>query len=178
MKALLLFGVGIILWPILEYILHRFSGHTIKFPQEFYLEHQAHHIQKDYFAPAWKKLLVALLVLVALTYMNSLWLGKLEAFIFSSGFIAMYLFYEWHHYAFHAYPPRTKLGLKLRKHHFAHHFVNPRYNHGVTSTIIDRLFKTHLNVDCVPVPKKLAMDWLLDESGSVQDDYRAHFSLR
>lgn len=178
MHIVLLFFIGVISWPILEYILHRFSGHTIKFPREFYREHQTHHVKKDYFAPAWKKLLVALVVLSLLTYLNNLWLGYLEAFIFSSGFIAMYLFYEWNHYAFHAYPPRTKLGLKLRKHHFAHHFVNPKYNHGVTSTFIDKFFRTYLEVDCVPVPSKLAMDWLYDEKGLLKLEWSQDFSIR
>jgi sterol desaturase/sphingolipid hydroxylase (fatty acid hydroxylase superfamily) len=173
-----LFFIGVISWPILEYCLHRFSGHTYKFPKVFHVEHQTHHIEKDYFAPAWKKMLAAILILIPLTFLNYLWLNLISAFVFSSGFIFMYLVYEVVHYSFHAYAPKTKLGLILRKHHFSHHFVSPKYNHGVTNNLIDRLMGTYKKVDLVYIPKKFAMNWLVDHDGSIKKQFQSHFQLK
>lgn len=176
--SILLFFVGIIFWPILEYILHRFSGHKFRLPKAFYVEHQTHHAEKDYFAPTWKKVLAGAAFLLLLTGLNLLWLVWYQAFLFSSGFILMYLFYEWTHYSFHINAPTTKLGLILRKHHFSHHFTNPQFNHGVTSTIADRLFGSYREVSRVTVPRRFAMNWLVDDSGKVKGEYQMHFDIK
>jgi 4-hydroxysphinganine ceramide fatty acyl 2-hydroxylase len=173
-----LFFIGVLTWPVLEYCLHRFSGHTYKFPKVFFVEHQTHHIEKDYFAPTWKKIMAAILVLVPLTLINSIWLPNVSAFVFSFGFVFMYMFYEWTHYSFHMYAPKTKWGLMLRKHHFAHHFVSPKLNHGVTNNLIDRLLGTYKKVDTVIVPRKFALNWLVDHSGDVKVEYKKHFEIR
>ena len=81
-------------------------------------------------------------------------------FIFVIGYVAMYLFYEWTHYAIHAYPPKTKLGLILRKHHLAHHFHAPKKNFGVTTTIFDYLFGSKKQVSVVKIPVSFAPEWL------------------
>lgn len=173
-----LLAVGIITWPILEYCLHRFSGHKFRMPKAFFVEHQTHHAEKDYFAPPWKKLLAAIGFLSILTVLNMLWLKWYQALIFSGGFISMYLFYEWTHYSFHKYEPRTDLGLTLRKHHFSHHFINPHHNHGVTSTIADQLFGTYRKAEKVPVPRRFAMNWLFAPNGSVKEKYQMHFEIK
>lgn len=177
MNYVFLFLIGVATWPMLEHILHRFSGHIYRFPMAFYQEHQTHHAKKDYFAPAWKKTAVAFIVLSLLTSLNYLWLGLLSAFIFSFGFVGMYLFYEWNHFAFHKFAPKTKLGLMLRKHHFAHHYVNPKMNFGVTNTIIDKMMGTYVEVKSVPVPKAFAMDWL-KENDQKNALWSGHFEIR
>lgn len=177
-STMLLFMIGIILWPILEYSLHRFSGHKFRFPKAFYVEHQTHHVEKDYFAPSWKKIAAAIAFLTILTGINRLWLDWTQALIFSSGFISMYLFYEFTHYSFHMYAPKTTLGLKLRKHHFSHHYISPLFNHGVTTTIADHLFGSYRPVVKVPVPRRFAMNWLTNAQGTVHSQFLEHFEVK
>lgn len=90
----------------------------------------------------------------------------------------MYLFYEWTHYSFHMKAPTSDLGLLLRKHHFAHHFTNPHFNHGVTSTIADRIFGSYMNVQKVFIPRRFAMNWLVDDNGQVKMAFRNDFEVR
>lgn len=175
MKYLALVSIGIILWPLLEYLLHRFSGHVYRMPAIFFNEHKAHHAKKDYFAPTWKKALSAVIFLGILTSLNLFWLKTFEAFIFSAGFVGMYLFYEYMHYQFHITEPKTKFGLKLRKHHFYHHFHNSSVNHGVTTTIFDKVFKTEIIAKTISVPRRYAMTWLLDENNQVKTIYQKDF---
>ncbi|PIP90362.1 MAG: hypothetical protein COW01_02840 [Bdellovibrionales bacterium CG12_big_fil_rev_8_21_14_0_65_38_15] len=175
MKYLALLSIGIILWPLLEYLLHRFSGHVFRFPPIFFNEHKKHHAKKDYFAPKLKKLGAAIIFLSLLTLINTLWLNSLEALVFSTGFVGMYLFYEYMHYQFHISEPKTKAGLILRKHHFYHHFHNSSLNHGVTSTFLDRIFGTYSDAGQVKIPRRYAMTWLFDENNQVKKIYQKDF---
>lgn len=177
MKYLALLSIGIISWPFLEYTLHRFSGHVLGIPSVFFDEHKKHHAKKDYFAPTWKKLGAAIIFLALLTMINLLWFEKIEAFIFSLGFVAMYLFYEYMHYQFHLSEPKTKIGLKLRKHHFFHHFHNSSVNHGVTTIFFDLIFRTYTKPAQIRIPRRYAMTWLFDQNNQVKDIYQKDFLI-
>ncbi len=164
MNYLLLFLIGVIFWPVLEYSLHRLLGHDYPGKNIFYKEHTTHHAKPFYFAPGIYKVMAAIIVCAILTALLWLITSKLLAsFIFIAGFISMYLFYEWTHYSIHAFPPKTSYGMWVRKHHLAHHFHSPKKNFGVTQTWFDHVFKTHLPTPIVKVPKAFAPQWLLDE---------------
>jgi sterol desaturase/sphingolipid hydroxylase (fatty acid hydroxylase superfamily) len=180
MKLLLPLMTGIILWPLLEYVLHRFLGHVIKVNTLFKKEHSRHHAETNYFAPLTYKGAAAILVCTFIVLLVRFFSGSWEiAITFTVGFISMFAFYEWTHWSFHARAPRTKLGMKLRKHHFTHHFHNPKMNHGVTTTIIDKLVGTYLGAPVVMVPKNIALPWLF-ESGkdSIDPRFAQDFQLK
>lgn len=179
MKMLLIFFFGIITWPIFEYTLHRFLGHVFKWNSLFKIQHTRHHLETHYFAPNFYKILAAVPVSI-LTFFLAGYAAKswMLGFSFTLGFLVMYSFYEWTHYAFHMHAPKTKLGLNLRKHHFTHHFHNSKFNHGVTSTLLDHVFQTHMKVATVKVPKGLILPWLMDEKGQIKAEFSQDFVLR
>lgn len=170
------FIIGIITWTLAEYILHRFLGHVHKGKNFFKAEHLQHHAKANYFAPAYKKAALGLLVISSLTALIALFLPWLTALAFAIGFGGMYSLYEITHYRFHSTDPIIMPFLVLRKHHFYHHFHNPKYNHGVTTRIWDRVFGTFKKVEQVRVPYQMSMDWLLDNN-QIKEVYNQHFKI-
>lgn len=176
-KLVFISMVGVIFWPVLEYCIHRFLGHEWMLKTPFRTEHQKHHSVKDFFAPASYKAATAVLVVSILTFLGSFFVGALNTFVFVTSFVAMYLFYEWTHYSFHAYAPKTKLGASLRRHHFSHHFHNAKFNYGVTSTVFDSVFKTYKESKKVRVPKMFAMRWLFDSNGKLKSEFSDDYEV-
>jgi 4-hydroxysphinganine ceramide fatty acyl 2-hydroxylase len=180
MKYIFAVSIGIFTWPILEYILHRFLGHVLKLNTLFKKEHSRHHAETNYFAPLKYKLLASIPIstvamLVASFVSSSLFLGAM----YTLGFIGMYSLYEWVHWSFHAHGPKTKIGMRLRKHHFAHHFHNPKLNHGVTTTLLDRIAGTYVKVETVKVPKNIALPWLFEKgTNKISAKYTEDFQLK
>jgi sterol desaturase/sphingolipid hydroxylase (fatty acid hydroxylase superfamily) len=172
--------IGVISWPVLEYILHRFLGHDLKVKTVFKKEHTRHHAETNYFAPAKLKIISSVLVITLFIILINFLIGDLSiAISFTLGFAIMYGIYEYTHWSFHTKAPKTKLGLRLRKHHFSHHFHNTKMNHGVTSTWIDKLMGTYKEVDVVKVPKSVALPWLFEkESQTPNPKFTSDFVIK
>lgn len=170
------FIAGVILWTLLEYLMHRFLGHEHKGKNLFKAEHGQHHAKYNYFAPAYKKALLALVVTTTLFTLMQAIVSYSISLAFLSGFLGMYIIYEVTHYRFHIRKPVAKPFILLRKHHFYHHFHNPKSNHGVTTRFWDRVFGTFVPVEKVRVPRKMAMQWLL-QNEEVKPVYKPHFYL-
>jgi 4-hydroxysphinganine ceramide fatty acyl 2-hydroxylase len=153
---------GIFSWTFSEYLLHRYLGHLHKGRNFFKSEHLQHHSEFDYFAPVWKKILSALLVSGWMILIIS-WVLTFEIAIgFTAGFASMYTLYEFTHYRYHAQQP-IPFFIPLRKHHFYHHFHDPKTNFGVTTRFWDRVFGTYVSVeDEVKVPFSMVPRWLVD----------------
>lgn len=171
-------GLGIVTWSFLEYCIHRWLGHDRRFRGNIFgQEHTRHHSQGDYFAPTWKKLIAALAALGVLGVPAYLLTG-MPGVWFSVGLIGFYGFYEVLHRREHTHRGIGAYGRWARRHHFFHHFVDPRSNHGVTSPIWDFVFGTHRAPEVIPVPEKLKMIWLTDETGDVCADLTPFYRLR
>jgi sterol desaturase/sphingolipid hydroxylase (fatty acid hydroxylase superfamily) len=170
--------IGVVCWTLTEYLLHRFLGHVHKGRNFFKEEHVRHHSTPNYFAPAYKKGMIALIVSFVLFVSLSYVIGIEPAFFFTVGYTGMYLIYELTHYRYHASEP-VPFFINFRKHHFYHHYHNPMANHGVTSRFWDRVFGTYVRIeDPVKVPKKMAPDWLTEsESQELRSKYLLHFRL-
>jgi sterol desaturase/sphingolipid hydroxylase (fatty acid hydroxylase superfamily) len=175
--TLLAVALGAAGWTALEYLLHRFVFHGASARRLGAGEHRRHHARVDYFAPWWQKALAALaataLILPAAVVVS----GAGRGLAFTAGFIAMYLVYEILHRRAHTHPPRGRYGRWLRRNHFAHHFVDPRRAQGVTTPVWDRVFGTCLQVDTVPVPRRLAPAWLVDADGEIVPAHAADYVL-
>jgi sterol desaturase/sphingolipid hydroxylase (fatty acid hydroxylase superfamily) len=172
------FALGVASWTLAEYVLHRVLGHDRRtWPNPFADEHTRHHSRGNYFAPAWKKALVAGGTLVAVAAIAALVVGPQHALAYGAGFAAMYVAYEVVHRRIHTHRGIGAYGRWLRRHHFHHHFANPRANHGVTSPLWDFLFGTLEAPSRVRVPAKLAMTWLVDGTGAVHADLAAHYDV-
>ena len=179
-EALLAALSGVLLWSFLEYCIHRWLGHDRRFrPNLFAKEHIRHHIEGDYFAAWWKKGAAALISGALVGVPSVMILGWLNGAAFVVGFIGFYLTYEIVHRLEHVYSGIGFYGRWARRHHFAHHFCDARYNHGVTSPIWDIVFRTYRPVDHIEVPSRLAMSWLVDDStGEVRPEHAGRWSIK
>ena len=170
---------GAATWTLLEYAMHRFLGHDRRtFPNPFGNEHTRHHSEGDYFAPTWKKALVAAGAFVVVGALAAVVAGLAYGPVYALSFVVMYATYELFHRRAHTHRGTGAYGRYLRRHHFHHHFVNPRSNHGVTSPLWDWVFGTLEKPDCIKVPRKLQMRWLVDPAtGEVRADEQPFYAL-
>ena len=181
MKLLLSLLGGIVLWTFLEYIIHRFLGHKKKGQNLVRQEHLRHHREGHYFSPMHRKIIAAIIVATIVSVFTYLIFGKVGALFFVVGLIGMYLIYEHTHRVYHIRKPYIKYGLKMRKHHFYHHFKDPNLNHGVTTAFWDRVFGTYYPTKNkqIPVPKSLMLNWLEEENEKdIKPEFKQHFTLK
>ena len=169
---------GAFLWTFLEYFLHRFLGHRKQGSNDFTQEHLRHHRETHYFAPAYKKAIAATIVVSALAIILGFIIGWLQGAAFSMGLGIMYITYEVIHKRAHTHAPIGAYGRWLRKHHFYHHFKDPKMNHGVTSPLWDIVFGTNVIPDVVMVPRKFALNWLVNLNGEILPQFAGDFKFR
>ncbi len=172
--------IGAALWSPVEYLLHRFLGHDRRtMPNPFAAEHTRHHAEGDYFAPAWKKALVAVAVVPPAGALAGLAVGLPLGLTGALAFALAYLSYEWLHRRLHTHRGIGPWGRALRRHHFHHHFHDPRANHGVTSALWDRVLGTRQAPGRIRVPARLRMRWLVDDAtGAVRPEHARWYELR
>jgi sterol desaturase/sphingolipid hydroxylase (fatty acid hydroxylase superfamily) len=143
--------MGIVLWSVSEYLLHRFFFHfkpsSPKLEKFFYMFHGVHHDR-----PQDKTRLVmplpvsvplavvfyGLFYLVFATVLNAyMWVMPVMA-----GFLIGYLLYDLTHYATHHFPMRTGYLKFIKRYHMMHHYKDPDVRFGVSSPFWDYIFRT------------------------------------
>lgn len=183
--------LGAVAWSASEYAIHRFLGHGPKRSEpkgllgrlsprglayEFNREHLAHHSDPTYFAPTSHKVAAAGIAISSVTAALAPFVGLRGAGAFALGFTAAYGSYELLHRRIHTHPATGPYGRWARRHHLAHHYRTPRENHGVTSDVWDRVFRTRLPVEQLRVPRRSAPVWMTDARGALHselaEDYR------
>ncbi|MGY0691960.1 sterol desaturase family protein [Virgibacillus sp. FSP13] len=144
--------IGMVMYAISEYMIHRFLFH-IKTPQNPFLLkmikrlHYDHHVDpkdlKLLFLPIWFSLPnFTILTVICYAITTNLQL----TIAFATGLIAYFLYYEWKHYVAHKpIQPRTRLGKQIKKTHLWHHYKNENYWFGVTHTSVDKTLGTYRN---------------------------------
>ena len=145
-QVVLLALPALLLWSLLEYILHRWLFHP---PQtggilEAFARstHGKHHDQPDHPALALVPPANAAIILLVLAVIFFLVLPGHVIAVFTGFFVLGYLFYEGVHLALHHCRLRTRLGRFLRNHHLSHHKVESEGNFGVSSPLWDWLLGT------------------------------------
>lgn len=145
------FLLGLFLWTLLEYLLHRFLFH---FPargalQEriSFLFHGVHHAQPQcktrlVMPPAVSIPMAALMygllyLLLAVLFGLPQWVAPL-----TSGLLLGYLIYDLTHYATHHFPMRSGYAKFLKRYHLRHHYKTPNQRFGVSSPLWDWVFGT------------------------------------
>lgn len=170
-------ALGAAVWSFAEYALHNWYGHLGRGTNEFSREHLAHHANGNYFTAIGRKARMAAVAIGALGLLVFAVLGPVRGLAFTAGFLAMYVAYEVLHRRAHTHAPIGPYGRWLRRHHFHHHFRNPKANHGVTSPIWDLVFGTFERPGVVRVPRKQAMSWLLGADGEVDARHARDYEL-
>jgi 4-hydroxysphinganine ceramide fatty acyl 2-hydroxylase len=169
--------LGAFTWSFTEYAMHNWYGHLAKGRNDFSREHLAHHKAPNTFAPIWKKVLAASFVLSFFAPLSILAFGVLNGTTYSLSFIITYVLYEWLHIRTHTVAPGNPYTRHIYKHHLHHHFGSPKTNHGVTSLIWDRVFRTYQAPGKIRVPEKDVMLWLCDENGDIKANFRQDYVL-
>jgi sterol desaturase/sphingolipid hydroxylase (fatty acid hydroxylase superfamily) len=178
-KRIIPFTLGAFAMSYLEYATHRFEGHEMKGKTEFGQDHLRHHAEKDWFISIPKKVEKALPITVGVWAGSGALMGPVRGGAFTAGMMSAYTFFELFHRNLHANAPKTKYGVWARKHHFHHHFNNPKTNHGITLNYWDKVFGTEEESDKVRVPRRHAMDWLIDPTtGEIKPEYQQDYELR
>lgn len=174
------FVIGAATWTLLEYLIHRWMGHDRRFRKSpFGVEHIRHHIEGNYFSPTWKKLIAAAIFASVLSGPAIALAGTTSGLAYVAGLTSFYGIYEWLHRREHTHAGIGWYGRFVRRHHFHHHFVDGRKNHGVTTPIWDLVFGTYQAPTSIRVPTKLCMSWLLDPAtGNVRAEHAATYQLR
>lgn len=140
------FLLGLFIWTLTEYVLHRFVFH-FELPGKIgqrihFIFHGVHH---DYPSDS-KRLVMVPTVSIPLAalfyYLFSLMLGSIHVAPFFIGFIAGYLFYDMSHYAVHHFNLKGKFWLELKHHHMRHHYSDNENGYGVSSKFWDLVFRT------------------------------------
>jgi sterol desaturase/sphingolipid hydroxylase (fatty acid hydroxylase superfamily) len=145
---LLWFAIGIAVWSITEYLLHRFVFHyhpkSETGKRVFWIFHGVHH---DY--PNDKMRLVmppsVSIPLAAAFYFLFKWLlpSVNHLYAFFPGFLAGYLCYDMMHYAIHHFNSQSNWIKTIKKHHMMHHYQNPERGFGVSSNFWDNIFRSN-----------------------------------
>ncbi|HEX7774735.1 MAG TPA: sterol desaturase family protein [Pyrinomonadaceae bacterium] len=144
---LLLIGLGVLSWELIEYGLHRvvfhYNARSMFGKKLLYAAHISHH---DY--PRASNQFFAGLVLslpIATMYFLSAWVitGSLHAasYLFA-GLAAGYSCYEWLHFQAHHRRPRLRVFKYLKLYHLLHHHDTPDLRFGVSSPLFDMFFGT------------------------------------
>lgn len=177
---LLAFFGGWVSWTLVEYLLHRFGMHGMGGKGPMSRRHLEHHAVPDWTSESERVLAwVGVLFIGIAGWMplarlaGGTWLAAVSLVV---GWGMGYFAYKFFHARSHLVPPRGPYSRRLCRHHFHHHFGHPRANYGISVTWWDRLFGTLEHPATVLVPRRMALSWLLDETGDLlpkfADDYR------
>jgi sterol desaturase/sphingolipid hydroxylase (fatty acid hydroxylase superfamily) len=165
--SVLWFLVGLLVWTLVEYLLHRFAFHApdeimeevhrivAELPPDqavvpnmptfrhtiYFLFHGVHH---EYPSDA-RRLVMPPVASIPMAF--AVWLGF--ALVFGeaarpafAGMMVGYLIYDSTHFLVHHYSMPTRFGKFLKRQHMRHHFKDPDKDYGVSSPLWDIVFST------------------------------------
>ena len=147
-----LFALGLLIWTLTEYVLHRWVFHwTRDTPVGRRIHFLLHGIHHDY--PNDKDRLVMPLgfsiplgILIYIFYYFTL--GQTAGEPLFAGMVLGYLGYDGTHYAVHHFRQTTRVGRWVRRHHMLHHHADNEGGFGVSNPLWDFVFGT------MPKPKR------------------------
>ncbi|HSE32115.1 MAG TPA: sterol desaturase family protein [Pyrinomonadaceae bacterium] len=154
-QSLLLIGVGVLSWMLIEYLLHRvvfhYSARSDLGRKIVYAAHLSHHDNPTDRSGFLSSLLISLPIATPFVFLVWAAIGSLHlACYFFIGLAAGYSCYKWLHFQAHHRRPRLRLFRYLRTYHLLHHHQTPELRFGVTSPLFDVIFGTFR-----PVSKRL-----------------------
>lgn len=139
--------VGVLVWTLTEYGLHRFVFHWVansaRMEQFVFVLHGNHHsVPND-------PLRNLMPPIVSLPVGGAIWaamlaiLGSAGSWVFL-GFMTGYVVYDLAHYACHQWPMKGRLARAMKTHHMRHHHTGQDGNYAITGMMWDRLFRTRI----------------------------------
>lgn len=140
--GLWLFGavVGAASWTLVEYALHRWAFHQVRWFRRY---HDMHHDESNSYVAA--PSFLSIVAIVALVFVPLWPISPIVASGVTSGVALGYLIYMLVHHASHFWTSKPDSYLyKARLRHARHHFGSQLGNFGVTTGFWDRVFGTAL----------------------------------
>ena len=142
-----LWVLGLFLWTLAEYVLHRWIFHFMPtgeaWKKRWYPVHQQHHDVEE-----WDRLVAPPLMSIPLFFvflgLFYAWPGTPYMLPLFSGFIVGYLAYDYIHYYTHFARPKNAIGKALRRRHMMHHHAHHDKWYGISSPLWDYIFRTHV----------------------------------
>jgi sterol desaturase/sphingolipid hydroxylase (fatty acid hydroxylase superfamily) len=145
-KFIALILLGILVWSLTEYALHRFIFHYVpdsKFGRRIhFIFHGVHH---DYPSDSRRLVMppsVSFPLAVLFYFLFYSIAGRIYVAPFMAGFLTGYLFYDMTHYAVHHFNMHNKFWLAIKNHHMKHHYQDPAKGFGVSSKVWDVIIGT------------------------------------
>jgi 4-hydroxysphinganine ceramide fatty acyl 2-hydroxylase len=140
-----LFAVGLLVWTLLEYIIHRWVFHyepkTGIGQKLHFIVHGVHH---DYPNDARRLVMppaVSIPLAIVFWLMFAVTLGRFAPAV-SAGFGFGYVCYDSIHYAIHHFPMKRGVWRWLKQYHLRHHYHDDHAGFGVSSPLWDYVFRT------------------------------------
>ena len=139
--------IGLFIWTLTEYTLHRFIFHfqpKSDFGKKLhFIFHGVHH---DYPNDT-KRLVMPPAVSIPLAtmfyFLFTIILGLSFVSPFFIGFLIGYLFYDLSHYAIHHFNMHNKFWLAIKNHHMKHHYQDSAKGFGVSTPLWDLIIDSN-----------------------------------
>lgn len=148
-----LFAAGVLLWTLLEYVIHRYFFHyqpKTRWGKRFhFMVHGVHH---DYPQDATRLVMppaLSLPIAVVLYLLFALIFGRFTQAIFA-GVVFGYICYDCIHYATHHIAMKGRVGLWLKRYHLHHHYQDDHAGYGISSPLWDYVFRSRRKMESVP----------------------------
>ena len=150
-QIILGFLLGVFLWTLTEYLVHRFLFHfeprNDRQEKLLFLFHENHHVQPQLktrlVMPPAASIPMAIIFFGLFYLVFGVLLGIPEWIAPTfAGFVAGYLFYDMTHYATHHFPMHRGIWKYLKRYHMQHHYKTPDQRFGVSSPLWDIVFGT------------------------------------
>jgi len=134
---------GLIVWMVIEYVLHRFVFHyrprSAAARRVHFLLHGVHHLVPEdprrlVFPPV-----PAAIIAATLFGAVRLLLPLPDTCAVMAGLLTGYISYDLIHYYVHHGRPRSRVGRFLQRYHLMHHFTDPTRMFGVSQPLLDLL---------------------------------------
>lgn len=141
------FALGLFVWTLVEYIMHRFVFHYVPEgkPWAMRLHFIFHGVHHDYPSDAKRLVLppsVSIPLATGFYFLFNAILPANHIWGFFPGFILGYLFYDISHYAIHHFNFKGSIWKKIKQHHMLHHYQDPGKGYGVSSPLWDKIFRS------------------------------------
>jgi sterol desaturase/sphingolipid hydroxylase (fatty acid hydroxylase superfamily) len=141
--------MGVIVWTLTEYALHRFVFHfessSPLLKKVIFVIHENHHTDPDDALRNLMPPIVSIPVGLTVWALSLLAMGALGTW-FLLGFMTGYVAYDLVHFATHRLPMKGRIGRMLKTHHMRHHHLKVEGNYAITGMIWDRIFATRISL--------------------------------
>ncbi|MGD8862176.1 MAG: sterol desaturase family protein [Myxococcales bacterium] len=138
---------GVLLWTLIEYLLHRFAFHVqpkSELPAKItaFVTHGYHHEFPNDRLRLVAPLVLSIPIAMPVALLCVLAAGRYHGMMLLGGILLGYIAYDWVHYYTHHFRPTTRLGKYLRRYHMEHHYKDSGAHFGISSPLWDFVFGT------------------------------------